>query len=86
MIGKRLALSLFAICEVAAMSLWFSASAIVPSLRLEYTLTGHYAALLTSSVQASFVVGKLISAILGLADRVGPRQFFMIPTNLVIPR
>lgn len=41
MIGKRFALSLLAICKVAAKSLWFSASAIVPSLRLEYTLTDH---------------------------------------------
>jgi MFS family permease len=78
MTGKPLALTLLAICEVAAMSLWFSASAVIPSLRLEYALSDHQAALLTSSVQAGFVVGTLISAILGLADRIDPRRFFMV--------
>ncbi|MCZ6522496.1 MAG: MFS transporter [Alphaproteobacteria bacterium] len=76
--GKAVSLSILAACSVAAMALWFSATAVVPSLRAEYALSPGHAALLTSSVQIGFVAGTLISAILGLADRFDPRRFFMI--------
>ncbi len=59
------------------MALWFSASAVVPSLIAEYALTPTQASLFTSSVQAGFVAGTLASAVLGLADRIDPRRFFM---------
>jgi len=59
------------------MALWFSASAVVPALRAEIDLSPAVASLFTSSVQAGFVVGTLISALLGLADRLDPRRFFM---------
>ena len=75
---KRHALALLAACELGAMALWFSATAVVPSLTAEYGLTGSHASLFTSSVQAGFVVGTLFSAVLGLADRIDPRRFFMI--------
>ncbi len=75
--GKIGALSILALCEVAAMALWFSASAVVPSMSLEYPLSATQASLFTSMVQAGFVAGTLISAVLSLADRVDPRRFFM---------
>ena len=75
---KAYALALLAACEVGAMALWFSASAVVPSLRAEFGLDSAEASLLTSSVQAGFVAGTLASAFLGLADRIDPRRFFMI--------
>ncbi len=59
------------------MALWFSASAVVPSLTVEYGLSGFTQSLLTSSVQAGFVAGSLVSALFGLADRLDPRRFFM---------
>ena len=58
------------------MALWFSASAVVPALAAEFGLSGLAQAMLTSSVQAGFVVGCLVSALLGLADRIDPRHFF----------
>jgi MFS family permease len=67
---------LIAVCQVAAMALWFSASAVVPALAAEYRLSKFAQAALTSGVQAGFVVGCLASAVLGLADRVDPRRFF----------
>lgn len=76
--GKWPALWLLAFCEVAVMALWFSASAVVPSLSAEYDLSAAQRSLFTSTVQAGFVVGTLSSAILGLADRLDPRRFFMI--------
>lgn len=60
------------------MSLWFSASAVMPALREEVALSGFQQSAFTSAVQAGFVAGSLISAALALADRVEPRLFFTI--------
>lgn len=76
--SKWASLTLLSLCEVAAMSLWFSASAIVPSLSADYALSSFTQSLFTSAVQVGFVVGSLISAVLGLADRVDSRRFFMV--------
>lgn len=74
---KLRSIVVLAIAEVAVMTLWFAASAIVPALRAEFGVSGTQEALLTSSVQAGFVVGTLISAIFGLADRMDPRKLFV---------
>ena len=74
---KTASIILLALCEVAAMSLWFSASAVVPSITAEYPLSDFPISLFTSSVQAGFVLGTLVSAVMGLADRLEPRRFFM---------
>lgn len=74
---KTASIILLALCEVAAMSLWFSASAVVPSITAEYPLSDFQISLFTSSVQAGFVLGTLVSAVMGLADRLEPRRFFM---------
>ncbi|MCH7549794.1 MAG: MFS transporter, partial [Candidatus Krumholzibacteriota bacterium] len=52
------------------MALWFSASAVIPQLSQEWGLTGGQKSWLTMSVQAGFVVGALLSAVLNLADRM----------------
>ncbi len=75
--SKWASLAVLCLCGVAAMSVWLSASAVVPALVAEYGLSGFTQSLLTSSVQAGFVVGSLLSAILGLADRLDPRRYFM---------
>ncbi len=59
------------------MSLWFSASAVVPSLRAALVISTAQESLFTSSVQAGFVVGTLVSASLMLADRVELRRLFL---------
>ena len=74
------ALAVIAFCQVAAMGLWFSASAVVPALRAEVDISAGIASLFTSSVQAGFVAGTIVSALLGLADRRDPRRFFMWST------
>lgn len=60
-----------------ALSLWFSAAAVVPILRADYALGDLQASLFSSSVAVGFVVGTFGSAVLGLADRLHPRRFFM---------
>ncbi|MEO7158714.1 MAG: MFS transporter [Vicinamibacterales bacterium] len=75
--SKAGSITIIALCQVAAMAVWFSASAVVPALLSEYRLSTFTQALLTSSVQAGYVAGSLTSASLGLADRLDPRRFFM---------
>ena len=58
------------------MSLWFSAAAVLPVLKVQYAIGGFQAAALSSSVAFGFVIGTLLSAILGLADRLNSRLFF----------
>ncbi len=74
--SKGASVALIAVCQLAAMALWFSASAVIPALVAEFGLSSFAQATLTSSVQAGFVLGCLASALLGLADRIDPRHFF----------
>ena len=78
MTGKFASLTLLAICQIATTALWFSATAVIPSLEVEFAIGAAQASLLTSAVQFGFVFGTLGSAVLGLADRIDPRRFFMI--------
>jgi MFS family permease len=75
MASKRRSIAIIALTQIGAMALWFSASAVVPSLVAQYDLSKFMQAALTSAVQAGFVVGCLVSAVLGLADRLDPRRF-----------
>src|SRR5947208_13687498 len=69
-------MTVIAACQVAAMALWFSASAVIPSLAAEFHLSNFEQATLTTAVQIGFVVGCLVSAVLGLADRLELRRLF----------
>ena len=60
------------------MSLWFSASAVVPQLTAEWSLSDSQKAWMTMSVQLGFVVGALLSAVLNLSDRFQARYLFAI--------
>ena len=71
---------LLAVCQVMALSLWFSATAVIPVLKLEYGLSGVQASFFSSAVAIGFVCGTLISAILSLADRIPPKTFFAAST------
>lgn len=74
--AKRRALVLLSLVELLAMSVWFSASAVVPALAAAWKLSASSQAWLTMSVQIGFVAGALGSAVLNLADRVpAPRLF-----------
>jgi MFS family permease len=73
---KTRALALLALTEFLGMSVWFSASAVVPALVSAWGLTASGQAWLTMSVQLGFVVGALASALLNLADRLPGRWLF----------
>lgn len=81
--GSRFrSLSLLLLAEVAGMSLWFVSSAVLPDMIREVDISGMRQAALSSSVQAGFVVGALIVAFFGLADRYDPRRVFALSAVL----
>ncbi len=77
---KLLSITILALCNVAVLAVWFSASAVIPSISAEYHLSAVQISLFTSTVQGGFVAGTLTSAVFGLADRLDPRRFFMMST------
>jgi nitrate/nitrite transporter NarK len=76
--GKWLSLALLAASQILAISVWFSGSAVVLDLQAARHLDANHAALFTSAVQAGFVVGTLVSALYGLADRIDPRRLLTL--------
>jgi MFS family permease len=70
------ALFLLSLAELLGMSLWFSASAVVPALRSEWSLSDAGVSWLTIAVQLGFVVGTLLSAFLNLPDIISVRYLF----------
>jgi MFS family permease len=66
--------ALVALAEVLGLSVWFSATAVVPSLRVEWGIASTALVWLTASVQIGFVVGAVTSAVFNLADRTPPQQ------------
>ena len=75
--GKTRSLVILLLCQVGAMSVWFSSSAVVAIVRQVQGISALQATLLTSAVQAGFVAGTITSALLSLADRYDPRRLFM---------
>ncbi len=71
-------LLLLALAELLAMSLWFSATAVMPSLIDAWRLSTGGAAWLTMSVQLGFVAGALASALLNVSDIWPPRKVLAI--------
>lgn len=70
------------IAEVLAMSLWFSASAVSVTLTSVMHLSQIEIPLITSSVQIGFVAGAMLSATLGLQDRLNSRIIFTASAGL----
>src|SRR5207253_362417 len=71
--GRWRALALLSAAELGALSLWFSASAVLPALSREWALGDGGRAGLTIAVQAGFILGTLGAALANLPDIVSPR-------------
>jgi MFS family permease len=67
-------LAALSLAELLALSLWFSASAVLPALRREWALGDGGAAALTIAVQAGFIVGTLGAALTNLPDVLPARR------------
>jgi sugar phosphate permease len=68
---------LLAVVLILSMTTWFSASAVVPQLRGEWSLSDSAAAWLTIAVQLGFVFGALFSSLVNLSDVVSPRHVIL---------
>ena len=75
---KTRSVLILVIAQVSALSLWFITSAVLPDMTREFPMSEFHQAALASAVPAGFVIGALISAVLGLADRFDPRFVFAI--------
>jgi MFS family permease len=71
------ALGLLSLAELLALSLWFSASAVLPALSREWGLGDGGRAGLTIAVQAGFIVGTLAAALGNLPDVLPPRALVL---------
>ena len=69
-------LLLVAAGQFFGLTLWFSATAAAPALAREFAITGAGVAWLTMAVQAGFVAGTLMSALLNLPDVLNARRLF----------
>ena len=76
--AQRRALVLLALSLVLAMTTWFSATAVLPTLRALWSLSSEGSSLLTISVQLGFVAGAIVSAATNLSDLVPARRVMFI--------
>jgi MFS family permease len=75
-VSKWTAIWVLLLAELLAMGVWFSASAVAPALSAAWQLDDSGRAWLTMSVQAGFVAGALLSALLNLSDRLPAHRLF----------
>ncbi|MGI9421679.1 MAG: MFS transporter [Hyphomicrobiaceae bacterium] len=76
--SKFQAVTLLVCAEIAAMSLWFVSAAVMPEMLKEADVSPLRQGLLSSGVQAGFVIGALAFAAIGLPDRFDPRRIFAL--------
>jgi MFS family permease len=76
--SKRVSFGILLFAEIAAMSTWFATNASISAIKTGSHLSVAHEAMLTNSVQAGFVAGTLISALLALPDRIDLTRLFAI--------
>jgi len=75
---KWRSVALLVTCVVLALSVWFAGTAVQGELQKAFGLSKAWGGLATAAVGLGFVAGTLTSAVLGLADRLESRRFFMV--------
>ena len=76
--GRWRALGWLGTAMLLAMTTWFSATAVVPQLTVQWNLSALQGSWLTIAVQLGFVAGALLSAGLTLADVLSPRRLMLL--------
>src|SRR5512147_1439613 len=74
----RRVLPAIVLSQLAGTALWFAINAVMPELRRDWQLPAAAVGTLTSAVQAGFICGTLVFALLTIADRFSPRQVFLL--------
>ncbi|HEX2225682.1 MAG TPA: MFS transporter [Candidatus Binatia bacterium] len=72
------ALAYLSLAELLALSLWFSATAVLPALSREWQLSDNSQAWLTIAVQLGFISGTFFSAVTNLPDIYSPRMLMAL--------
>jgi MFS family permease len=72
------AVLVIAVAQLLGTSLWFSANGAMHDLQIAWRLDASDIGWLTNAVQAGFVVGTLVSAGTGIADRVPASRVFAV--------
>ena len=67
------ALARVSLAVLLGMSVWFTASAVVPELESRWDLSSNQVAWLTTLVQLGFVAGTIVAAVMNLANVVPSR-------------
>ena len=75
---SRAAVAVIVVAEFFGTSLWFSANAAADDLQRAWGLTAADLGALTSAVQLGFIIGTLVFALSGLADRYAASRIFAV--------
>ena len=73
----RRVLPVIVLAQLAGTSPWFAVNAVMGDLQREQGYAASDLGTLTSAVQLGFIVGTLVFALLGIADRFSPRRVFL---------
>ena len=65
------------LAQFAGTSLWFAVNAVLPDMQQAWELPASTVGTLSSAVQAGFVAGTLVFALLMVADRIAPTRVFL---------
>ncbi len=76
--GRGRALGVMVVALVLLMTTWFSASAVVPQLRHDWSLSNTTTAWLTIAVQLGFVAGALAASALNLPDLLPVQRLILV--------
>jgi len=75
--APRRVLPLLVLAQFAGTSPWFAVNAVMPDLQQAYGWSDSALGTLTSAVQAGFILGTLVFALGGVADRFSARRVFV---------
>ena len=71
-------LPVLVLAQFAGTSLWFAVNAVMPDLQRAFGWPATAVGTLTSALQAGFIAGTLVFALLAIADRFAPRRVFLV--------
>jgi DHA1 family inner membrane transport protein len=74
----RHVLPVLVLAQFAGTSLWFAVNAVMPDLQRAFGWPATSVGTLTSALQAGFIAGTLVFALLAIADRFPPRRVFLV--------
>ena len=75
-------LAAIVLAQACCTSVWFASNAVVSNLVQSLKLQNSFLAHITSAVQAGFIVGTLVYAVLAIADRFSPSKVFFVSAVL----